>query len=178
MTIEEASKIIKDYDNLIKEGKDLGYGWFEENVKDTIKTMEILGVSWGEKIRIPKDFSVIKGKPYLLNSKTHFNFSENENYIVWDNGNVGRLQFGDFSSELYREIDEEWEEFEEKLLSYGALDYDPMNCKIIYNIENGKKLMHDYDDICGEVRSKIKVKAKKFEIEKMKRELEKLQREL
>lgn len=177
MTTEKASKIIKDYDNLISESKGLGYGYFEEDVKNTIETMEILRIPWGEKIRIPNDFRV-KGKPYLVNSKTHFKFSENENYIVWDNGNIGRLQFGDFSGNLYKEIDEEWAEFEEKLLSYQPLDYDLMNCRIIYNIENGKRLIHDYENICSEVQSKIRVKVKKHEIEKMKRKLEELQKEL
>lgn len=178
MTIKEACKIIENYDNLIKEGRDAGYGWARKEIEDNVKTMGMLGIPWGEKFKIPRDFVVVIGQPYLANSETHFKFSKDENYVVWDNGNIGRLQFGDFRGEIYREFDGEWEEFQEKLLSYGALDYDPMNDRIIYDIENGKKLMLDYDEICREISSKIKVKEKKLEIEELEKRIRELQGEL
>lgn len=144
-----------------------------DNTLDECDRLEALGEKWGYKI--PYDFKV-KKKPRIANSSTYYEFDENEYYVVWDNGNIGRLQF--VSENYYDDVTEEWQQFLAELDSYEPLDSDPYNCRKIYSIENGKRLMNDYADICERTREAMQEKIKKAKVEKLKRQLEELEAEV
>ena len=166
----------------IKEIKEIATAWRElsreihENNEDRVLNecyaLEALEEEWG--YRIPYHFSVRKC-PHITNSSTHYDFDDGKYYVIWDNGNVGRYQFVD--GVAYDYVDEEWEQFIAELDSYEPLDSDPYNDRKVYNIENGKRLMDDYEDICKRTREAMNKKIKKCKFEKLKRELEKLEAE-
>lgn len=141
---------------------------------DECNRLEALGEEWGYKI--PYDFRVAKGKPYISNSSTHYEFDTNEYYVVWDNGNVGRLQF--VSENYYDDVTEEWRQFLAELDSYEPLGSDPYNCHRIYSIENGKRLMNDYAEICKRTREAMNKKVKKRELERLKNRIAKMEAEV
>lgn len=58
------------------------------------------------------------------------------------------------------------------------IDYDTVNCRYIYNITQGKKLINDYPQIIEEFETKLKNKIKLIDIEHKQKELERLQKEL
>lgn len=92
-------------------------------------------------------------------------------YIHWDNGNIGAYQFTE-REDVYREIQEEYKEFKNRLMSYNPVDWDDYNNHIIFDIENGKKLIEDYKDILAETREKIKAKMNAYKLKKAKAEYE------
>lgn len=165
----------------IKEIKEIAIAWKElsreirnssvDNVLDECNILEAIGEGWGYKI--PYDFDV-KKKPHITNASAHYEFDDNEYYVVWDS--VSRLQF--VHEDYYYDVTEEWQQFLAELDSYEPLDSDSYNCRKIYSIENGKRLMNDYADICERTREAMQKKVKKAKVERLKRELEELEAEV
>lgn len=118
------------------------------------------------------------GKNYrLTNSATHYQFNEeNEDTIIIWSSSCGRLEFVD--TKYWSAIDDEWEELMNVLKSYNPLDYDYMNDTYIFDLENGKKLIEDYDNLINAFKIKVKAKIKNVEIEEKKKQLAILQEEL
>ena len=146
--------------------------YYPNDVIEKCDVLEALGKEWG--YRMPYHFSVRK-RPHVTNSSTHYDFDDDKYYVVWNNGNVGRYQFVD--GVAYDYVDEEWEQFIAELDSYEPLDSDPYNDHKVYSIENGKRLMNDYEDICKRTREAMNKKIKKCKFERLKKELEKLEAE-
>ena len=113
---------------------------------------------------------------YLTNSTTNYEQNFKDTLVVWKES-CGRYMFVD-RHEHYLLIEDEWNEFINILKSYNPLDYDERNDDYIYNVENGKKLIDDYDEIVKRIKDKVDKKIKNSELEKKKRELEKLIKEL
>lgn len=114
-------------------------------------------------------------KYYLANSKTKYEINGEDTIIVWSES-AGRLAF--VGDEYWWDIEDEWEEFMDVLKSYNPLDYDEINNNYIYDIENGKKLINDYDKIVHVFMSKVNKKVKEVQLANKKKELERLQKEL
>lgn len=172
-SIEEVIKICEAYEEVRKESPYSAYT--AHDLLEICDKMKALGLEWGDKFNIPTDFRMTK-RYYLTNSATHYQPADNTYYIEWDNGNVGRLQF--VSLEYYGDIEPEWNEFLSKLKSYNPVDYDPLNCHMIFNIKDGKNLMRDYKKICDEICSNIDKKLKLKRLIKMQKEVEELQKDL
>lgn len=116
------------------------------------------------------------GKCYrLTNTTTHYEQNKKDTIIIW-NEPCGRLAFVD--ERYWHSIDEEWVDFMEVLKSYNPLDYDSLNNTYIYDLQNGKRLIEDYEKIKSDFIEKARKKIKYADIERKKRELEKLQSEL
>ena len=111
----------------------------------------------------------------LTNSTTKYEQNGKDSLVIWSES-TGRFAF--VSGGYYDDIIDEWEEFMDVLKSYNPLDYDELNNKYIYDIENGKKLINDYKDIVNDLEKKINKKIKMVQLEKKKKELERLQAEL
>lgn len=90
-----------------------------------------------------------------------------------DNESIGKLMFVS-STKYYSLIDDEYNEFLEKLRSYGALDWDYWNDHMIFTVEDGKRLYKDYPKIREEIAKKIKRKIKQEEVRAAKEKYEKL----
>lgn len=111
----------------------------------------------------------------LTNSATNYKQNKIDTLIIWS-AECGRLQFVD--EYYYWTIEDEWEEFINTLKSYNPVDYDEMNNVYIYNVENGKKLIKEYNIIKNDFEEKIlkkindaKLKEKKEQFERLKKEL-------
>ena len=111
----------------------------------------------------------------LTNSKTNYKFNKEDTIIVWRES-CGKLAFAE--GEYYWTIDDEWNYFKDILKSYNPVDYDEYNDVYVYDLENGKKLINDYDEIIKDFKNKInkkienvKLKAKELEFERLKKEL-------
>lgn len=154
---------------------------YPKTVIEKCKKLKLLGAEWGE-YRIGEygsictDFYIRKGG-IITNQSTHYEFEEDEYYIHWDNGNIGRLMFL-YSADYSIAETEIWEEFEKKLMSYNVLEYDKFNDHMIFSIEDGKKLIADYGKICDATRDKFEKYCKKKELKRKKEEYEKLKKEL
>ena len=174
MNLKEATKICNEYYNLTRNNVYGTYAPYE--MMSVCEKLAALGLEWGDPINY-EDFYICKGNDYhLSNSATHYKFDKNTYYIHWDNGNIGKYQFvGDFG---YHLIDDEWNEFKEILMSYKPLDYDSYNCHIIYDVENGKRLIKDYKDICKRVKEKVAKKVKEAQIQKKLKEIDALKKQL
>ena len=122
----------------------------------------------------PFDFH-ITSKYSLTNSATHFIFNPNEDYILLENGNIGRLSFVNHHN--YILTDELWADFNKKLIEYKPLDYDPYNFAYIYSMEDGIKLWHDFSDIYNEYQKRFDAVIRSEKIKKLQEELEKLEGE-
>ena len=113
---------------------------------------------------------------HLTNRTTKYDF---DNYqgkaIVW-NESTGRLAFVDI--DFYEDIEDEWKEFKNVLKSYNPLDYDEINDNYIYDLENGKRLIVDYEKIVQDFMTKANEKIKKVKLDRKRKKLERLQREL
>ena len=116
------------------------------------------------------------GKKYwLTNSATKYEQNGKDSLVIWDES-CGRLAF--VNRDYWWDIDDEWKEFMNVLKSYNPLDYDELNNNYIYDIENGKRLINDYDKICQDFMEKVNKKIKEVDIANKKKEIEKLQKEL
>lgn len=119
---------------------------------------------------------IVACKGYCLNSTTNYEQNFKDTIVVWKES-CGRYMFID-KNEHWSLIEDEWNELTNILKSYNPLDYDKMDDIYIYDVENGKKLIDDYDEIIKGIREKVDKKIKNSELEKKKRELEKLIKEL
>ena len=172
--LDRVIKVCEDFRNIQKSGE-YHYGWNPGEIIETCNKLKALGLNWGDKIYYD-DFKIVKGKYYLANSKTGYVLDKDSYYIVWSNGNIGRLMFVPY--EYYDCVDDEWREFFDTLLSYSPLDYDETNCNIIYDVENGKRLLADYDNIYKETREKMNNKVKHGKLKAMETEYARLKSEL
>ena len=175
MDLEERIELITKYINECTKNVPYGYGYHPSEILETCNKLKALGCEWGDKIRTD-DFRMTKGF-YITNSSTGYEPNNETYYIHWDNGNVGAYQFVCDSDE-YSAVQNDFKEFKNKLMSYGAIDWDGMNNHIIFDIEHGKKAMEEYDSILKETKEKMSVKLKKMKAEKAKKEYEKALAEL
>ena len=111
----------------------------------------------------------------LINSATKYEFNGKDTIVIWDES-CGRLAF--INSDYWYNVEDEWKEFMNTLMSYNPLDYDKVNDKYVYDLENGKRLINDYDGIVKDFMDKANKKIKEVKIAKKKQELERLQKEL
>ena len=114
-------------------------------------------------------------KYYLTNSTTQYKQNGEDTIIVWSESR-GRLAF--VNGEYYDDIENEWNDFIDVLKSYNPIDYDEFNDDYIYDVENGKRLINDYDKIIQNFKNKVNKKIKEVEIANKKKQLEQLQKEL
>lgn len=171
--LDKIIKICKQYEDICHDAP-WSYSSSPRSMIEYCEKLQCLGWEFGEDVKF-RDFYIRK-TTYLTNSETHYKFDDSQYYIIWDNGNVGRLQF---TSQCYwYDVEQEWREFWWKLLSYGPLDYDPHNCRMIFDIEHGKKLIEDYPQICKETCEKMNAKIAKVKLAKAKEEYEKLLKEV
>lgn len=171
MTTDKARQIIEAYID-INRNRVTGYGYGNpESLLSTCDELDALGLEWGDSLEMPEDFRVVK-KYYICNSATNYKPEEETFYIEWNNGNVGRLQF--VSNDYWYSVGEEWQSFLDELKSYNPVDYDQVNCHMIFKIADGKRLMDDYADICKKTKEKMQKKIRQKMIEKKKAELAQL----
>jgi len=121
-----------------------------------------------DQIRVDKKF-------YITNSTTGYERGDEKAFVVWGEP-CGRLAF--VHEKYYGDIETEWNEFKNILKSYNPLDYDEINNKYIYNIEDGKRLIADYDNIITTLKenihktiSLVKLKEKEEELDRLKKEI-------
>ena len=116
------------------------------------------------------------GKYYrLTNTTTHYEQNKKDTIIIWHEP-CGRLAF--VADKYWSSVDEEWEEFMDVLKSYSPIDYDSLNNTYIFDLENGKRLIADYEQIKNDFIEKANKKIKETDIKQKKKELERLQSEL
>lgn len=167
--------VCNEYNEILKVARDGGcYSIVPSEIVDECLKLKALGMSLGDKWR--KQHFSVNDRYYISNSKTGYKPEKGRYYVIWDNGNIGRLQF--VSSAYYAIVQKEWDEFKNELMKYNPVDYDEFNCRNIYTIEDGKRLMADYDDICNRTLKKMRKKIAKYELEKKKEELKKLEAEV
>lgn len=114
-------------------------------------------------------------KYQLTNSTTKYEQNGKDTLIVWSES-CGRLAFVD--EKYWYNIEDEWNEFMNIFKSYNPVDYDEINNNYIYNVENGKKLIKDYDMIINDFKEKISKKINDVKLREKKEQLEKLKKEL
>lgn len=170
MNLDERIKLIETYKSECRTNVPYGYGYNENELLSTCKKLKALDLEWGDKISFD-DFRITQGV-YISNSSTGYEYDSKSYYIHWDNGNIGAYQFvsGD---DMYRAIQYEYKEFKEKLMSYNPIDWDDFNDHIVFDVENGKKVIADYKEIVKETREKIQIKSKIYKAEQTKLEYEK-----
>lgn len=171
MTLQERIEFLQTYLDEFTDGKKYGYGYYPTDYLESCKELQALGFEWGDKIINDNKFCIRKNG-HLTNRTTKYEFDDNTYYIHWDNG-IGKLMFVS-STKYYSLIDDEYNEFLEKLRSYGALDWDYWNDHMIFTVEDGKRLYKDYSKIREETAKKIKRKIKQEEVRAAKEEYEKL----
>lgn len=116
------------------------------------------------------------GKEYhLSNSATKYRQNGNDSIVIWSES-CGRLAF--VNNDYWWNIEDEWNDFKDVLKSYNPLDYDEINNNYIYDLEHGKQLINDYNEIIRNFRNKLDKKITEVEIANKKKELERLQKEL
>lgn len=143
--------------------------------------LRLVVCSYGNSLKLygvgSTDFNVVH-KPYLTNKQTHYKFDENKNYIQLDNGNIGRLMFGDSVDSIdYPSTDIVWEEFKDTLLSYNPLDWDDMNFNYVYGEEDGIRLYKDFDKIYSLYKNKFDKALKESKIRQLEKQLGELKGE-
>lgn len=173
LEIDEVIERCEQYQEVLDQTRGHYYdGSYPAAIIEHCRKLRIMGLKWGDKLP-SGHFRLVHGsKFYITNSGKKFHPDVNEYYIEWDNGNIGRLQF--VRDEYWGDVTEEWEAFREELMSYDPVDYDPLNCRIFYNIENGKRVMEAYKDICDRTATKMRVKIRQADIKKKQAELEML----
>lgn len=160
----------------LKNNMPWNYGRDERDILKTCEILEILGWEWGHQVqyndfRITQDYYISPS-----NQAKKYKPQKDEWFIVWDNGNIGRLQF--VADKYWYAVEDEWKDFRQKLMAYEPLDYDLRNDQMIYSIENGKKLLEDYEKICNETRETMRAKIKQVEMKEAKDKYEKLLKEM
>jgi hypothetical protein len=116
------------------------------------------------------------GKKYhLTNSTTNYEQNGEDTIVIWSES-CGRLAF--VSDKYWWDIEDEWSEFMSILKSYNPLDYDKLNNTYIYDLEHGKRLIRDYNDIIDDFQKKVNKKIKEVDLANKKKEIERLQKEL
>lgn len=170
MNLDERIKLIETYKSECRTNVPYGYGYNEDELLSTCKKLKALGLEWGDKISFD-DFRITKGVK-ITNSATGYEYDSKSYYVHWDNGNIGAYQFVS-GGDMYRAIQDEYKEFKEKLMSYNPIDWDDFNSHIVFDVENGKKVMADYEEIVKETREKIQIKSKIYKAEQAKLEYEK-----
>lgn len=116
------------------------------------------------------------GREYrLANSHTGYHQNKEEVLVIWSEP-CGRLAF--VNDCYYWAINNEWDEFMNILKSYKPLDYDLTNNTYIYDIEHGKKLITDYEDIVSDFEEKLHSKINEILIQDKRKRLKQLQEEL
>lgn len=116
------------------------------------------------------------GKNYrLTNSTTKHEQNGIDTIVIWS-ASCGRLDFVD--EQYWYSIEDEWKEFINILKSYNPIDYDEINNNYIYDLENGKKLINDYEELLEIFSEKIKRKINEVDTAKKREQLEKLKKEL
>lgn len=171
MTVGEVRDAIATASDIKKELNMTGYS--DREILEICELWEAMGWKPGHKHTF-MDFRIHKGY-YIVNNGTGHEADQNEWYVEWDNGNIGRYQFA--SGDMYDHIEEEWEAFRKKMMSYSPINYDPCNCHIIYDVENGKKVLEDYKSICDETRENVARKKAKVALELAKAQYEAALRE-
>lgn len=172
MRLKEVRKICTQF---VEVGKTAhrSYGRTELDYMEACDKLEALGLKWGSPLCQSEYFQIKRGSEVFPSS--HKPFDSDTFYIVWDNCNLGRIQF--VSGEFYNCTADEWDWFWDKLLSYKPLDVDSCHCRMIFNIRNGKKLMRDYDGICKDMKRKCELKIREEKIRRLKKELHELEAE-
>lgn len=172
MNLDEVIVKLEECAHIIDDCIKYGYGYSRDplTILQTCDKMKVLGIDWGEALNIPSDFTMCQ-QYWLTNSATRYKPEKDSWHIEWDNGNVGRLQF--VHENYWYVVQEEWDEFLREMRD-NALDYDPMNCHIIYDIENGKKAMEGYRDLCKRTQEAMNKKVKAEQIRRKQEELAKL----
>ncbi len=169
-TLDEVERISNEFKDLLN-SKNMYFNMGTPyDFLRAVEILRVLGLNWGDQYKY-NDFRIRKGY-YITNNGTGHKPDYDTWYIEWDNGNVGAYQFCD--DESYPYVQEEYREFKERLMSYGHVNYDPLNNHIIFEVENGKKLLADYNLICKETRAKMRKKFQEIAIERTKKKLEEL----
>ena len=173
----EKIKAIKEY---------LKYFPGDRNAKNNLMLCEYsseLGIQLGGRYypKIEYGYFVINqqikaGKYYCLtNTTTHYEQNKKDTIIIWHEP-CGRLAF--VNDKYWGSVDEEWKEFMDVLKSYSPIDYDSLNNTYIFDLENGKRLIANYERIKNDFIEKANKKIKETKIIQKKKELERLQAEL
>lgn len=171
-TIKEVKELMQRVRD-IKANMPYSYGNTEQQIIETCDKLEALGFSWGDNICFT-DFTISKDY-HMTNSETGYSPDPEQYYILWDNGNVGRLQF--VSQKYWWDVEKEWDEFLGKLMSYKPVDYNPLNCHMVFDIHNGKQLLRDYQKICAETQKVMNKVIRQKQIEETKKKYEELLKE-
>lgn len=171
MTLQERIEFLQTYIDEFTDGKKYGYGYYPTDYLESCKKLQALGFEWGDKIIDDNKFCVRKNG-CLTNRTTKYEFDNDTYYIHWCNS-IGKLMFVP-STKYYGLIDNEYNEFLEKLRSYGALDWDYWNDHMIFTVEDGKRLYKDYQKLREETAKKINQKIKQEKFRATKEEYEKL----
>lgn len=176
MKLDEVISKLEECGRIIDEGCSYGYGW-SRSLADMIEMCEklkALGIEWGETVCLPHDFDIVKN-PHLSNPTLNYQINNNEWYILWGNGRCGQSWFAPRA--YWDVVQTEWREFQCAMLAFGALDYDLKHDRIIYNIENGKKVIESYADLCKRTQEAMNKKVKAEQIRRKQAELAKLMEE-
>ena len=112
---------------------------------------------------------------HLINSATQYK-QDGKNTIIVCVFPFGRLSFVD--SKYYDDIDDEWNDFIKVLKSYNPIDYDILRDEYLYNVEDGKRLINDFENIVQDFQQKVNKKIKEVDIANKKKRIEELQKEL
>lgn len=168
--LDEAMNVCKSFSDILCE-KPLCYGETPFVIFKTCEMLKAFGWEWGHDVYY-KDFRFVKG--YLLDEPgTDHKSNPQEWYVEWNNGNVGAYQFVCRSGE-YNSVQNEYQEFVSELMKYNPLNYDKNGGKIIYDVENGKKLLDNYESIVEKTQKKIDMKIISLDVEKAKERYEEL----
>lgn len=113
---------------------------------------------------------------YLTSSTTNYEQNNEDTLVVWKESCGRYMLVG--RNEHWCLIEDEWNELISILKSYNPLDYDELNNVYVYDVENGKKLINDYDEIIKGIKDKVDKKIKKKELEDKIHEYKKMLEEL
>lgn len=112
---------------------------------------------------------------YLTNKTTNYEHNNVDTVVIWDTG-CGRLEY--VNSDYWYDIENEWQEFMDVLKSYEPLDYDEVNNRYVYSLENGKRLIEAYDELEEAFKDKLNRKIKAVQLAQKKKQMELLQKEI
>lgn len=156
-------KTAKENELRIKYEEELGISEYYPNAKMS-----------GERCILSSEFEVSLYYD-LTNHGTKYKATGETPLLIWHMP-CGRLQFVDAA--YWEAVDEDWRELLKKLEAYNPVDYDRINETYVYEAENAKKLLRDYENIKNDFIEKAGKKAKALSVEKKKKQIEQLQREI